>query len=261
MNATALDVSRGSVLDAGWALGVPEPVTEAFIRLLRPCLHLCSHDKLPQEQKQGTRAVGRAAGPARLPKDLEAPEGLPHVLTLDCAAVPAGILDIEFPAEGQLVVFAEISDYPGEGTVVHLPRTAEAAGNPLEEVEGTEGADFYEPFPLYAVPGATMPELADWSRVPEAVAYAEGDTERTRLVKSLIAEIDRILSARWTDDIQLGGHSRAWQNPVEDRGDVLFLRIPASAVSEEDAYLTLVAGRRERIAERRYEDLEFEVEL
>ncbi|MHC5257397.1 hypothetical protein ACYSUO_05910 [Streptomyces sp. UC4497] len=242
-----------AVLDAGWALGVPEPVTWAFIRLLRPCVHLCSYDMLPEERKQGARAVGQAAGPARLPQGMEAPESLPHVLTLDCAAIPTGVLDIEFPADGRLLVFGEISDYPGEGTILHLP--------PEAEVEETEHSGIQEPFPLYAVPGTTAPDLSDWSHVAEAVDYAAGDAERTRLVKRLIEEIDRILDARWTQDIQLGGHSRAWQNPVEDRGDVLFLRIPESAVSDGDSYLTLIAGRREQIAERRYDELEFEVEL
>ncbi|MFZ3566395.1 hypothetical protein ACOKM5_05415 [Streptomyces sp. BH097] len=262
MTSTVRETTREAVLDAGRGLGVPDPVTESFLRHLRPCVHLCAYDMVPEAQRQGARPVGRAAGPARLPKDLEAPEGLPHILTLDCAAIPADSLDIDFPADGHLVVFAEISDYPGEGAVIHLPPgEAGAAEHPLREVEGTAGPDFHDPFPLYAVPGATMPDFQRWSDVAEAAEYAGEDAERRRLVDRLIGKIDAVLYPRWTHDIQLGGHSRAWQNPVEDRGDVLFLRIPASAVCEEDAYLTLIAGRRERIAERRYDDLEFEVEL
>ncbi|WP_425826071.1 hypothetical protein [Streptomyces fractus] len=267
MNSTVREPVRQAALDAGRDLGVPEPVTQAFIRLLRPCVHLCSFDNLPEEQKQGARAVGRASGPARLPHDVEAPEDLPHVLTIDCAAIPAGVLDIEFPAAGQLVIFAEISDYPGEGAVIHLPPEAESAEHPLrvgelQAVERSETVrpDFYEPFALYAVPGTTMPDLSRWSHVSEAAQYAEGDAERTRLVDRLIGEIDRFLDARWTHDIQLGGHSRAWQNPVEDRGHVLFIRIPEGAVCDGNDYLTLIAGHPEQLAERRYDELEFEVE-
>lgn len=260
MTSTVRETTREAVLDAGRTLGVPEPVTRSFLRHLRPCVHLCAYDMVPEAQRQGARPVGRAAGPAHLPKDLEAPEGLPHILTLDCAAVPAGALDIEFPADGHLVVFAEISDYPGEGVVVHVPPETGAAGRPLREVEGTAGSEFHEPFPLYAVPGVTMPDFHRWSDVTEAAEYAGEDAERRRLVERLIGRIDAILYPRWTQDIQLGGHSRAWQNPVEDRGHVLLLRIPESAVSEGDGYLTLVAGRREQLAERRYEELEFEVE-
>ncbi|MFD7293092.1 hypothetical protein ACFV9W_07355 [Streptomyces sp. NPDC059897] len=258
MTSTVRETLREAVLDAGRKLGIPDPVTQAFVRHLRPCVHLCAHDMVPERQRPGAGPVGRAAGPARLPKDLEAPDGLPHILTLDCAAIPADALDIELPADGHLVVFAEITDYPGEGAVIHLPPGA--AEHTLREVEGTAGPDFHDPFPLYAVPGATLPDFQRWSDLAEAAEYAGEDAERRRLVERLIGEIDAILYPRWTYDIQLGGHSRAWQNPVEDRGHVLLLRVPESAVSDGDGYLTLIAGRREQLAEHRYEELEFEVE-
>ncbi|MET8469016.1 hypothetical protein ABZY90_00540 [Streptomyces sp. NPDC006422] len=256
MNSPVRETTRDAVLDAGRALGLPDPVTQAFIRLLRPCVHLCAYDMVPEGRRRDARPVGRVSGPALLPQDVEAPDDLPHVLTLDCAALPVDALDIELPADGRLVVFAEVSDYPGEGTVLHVPAGSETSERPV----GTERDDFLEPFPLYAVPGATLPRLRGWSHVPEAAEYIGGDAERARLVDRLVAAIDGVLYGRWTQDIQLGGHSRAWQNPVEDRGHVLLLRIPESAVAEGDGYLTLIAGSRKRIAERRYEELEFEVE-
>ncbi|WP_306316828.1 MULTISPECIES: DUF1963 domain-containing protein [unclassified Streptomyces] len=252
---------RDAVLDAGRVLDVPESVVGAFLQLLRPCVHLCPFDMLPEELRADARPVGRVAGAPRLPRDMTAPADLPHVLTVDCAALPVGSLDIDFPSDGHLVVFAEISDYPGEGAVVHVPAGVETVEDDARDAEDSHDPELHEPFPLYAVPGSTMPDLYSWSGVTEAVEYAGGDAERTRRVDRLVGEIDKILYGRWSDDIQLGGHSRAWQNPVEDRGDVLFIRIPEGAVCEGDAHLTLIAGKRDLIAERRYDELDFEVEL
>lgn len=75
----------------------------------------------------------------------------------------------------------------------------------------------------------------------------------------LIDEVREIPGVRWRYDIQLGGHSRAWHNPVEERGKVLFLSIPESELFG-DGCITLVSGTREQIAERRYDELEFDVE-
>ncbi|MEU6674000.1 hypothetical protein [Streptomyces sp. NPDC046925] len=252
---------RDAVLDAGRTLGVPEQVTRAFIGLLRPCVHLCSYDRLPQELKKDARPAARVAGLARLPPDVKAPPGLPHVLTIDCAAIPSGILDIDFPADGHLVVHAEIANYPGEGAVVHLPAGTETVEHPANERREKDAAELHEPFPLYAVPGTTQPDRDYFLETPEAVDYAAEDAERMGLAERLIDEIEKFVYAPWTYEVQLGGHSGAWHNPAEDRGDVLFIRIPESAVSHGDIYLTMITGAREQIAERRYDELDFEVEL
>ncbi|MFJ6805898.1 hypothetical protein ACIQRK_07610 [Streptomyces anulatus] len=44
MIATAHETIR----DAGRSLGLPEQVTEAFVRLLRPCFCLCPYEQLPE---------------------------------------------------------------------------------------------------------------------------------------------------------------------------------------------------------------------
>jgi hypothetical protein len=243
---------REAVLDAGRALAVPEPVTEAFISLLRPCVYLCPYDELPQELKKDARPAARALGIPHLPEDMEVPPYLPHVVTIDCAAIPTGVLDIDFPADGHLIIIAEITDYPGEGVIIHLP-----AGT--ETVERHSQPKSHEPFPLYAAPGTTKPARLHWSQIAEAADYAEGDAERARLVTTLIDKIEEIPDVRWKYDIQLGGYSRAWHNPVEDRGNALFLSIPESTVFG-DGCITLISGTREQIAERRYDELDFDVE-
>ncbi|MCP2363819.1 hypothetical protein HD597_010839 [Nonomuraea thailandensis] len=241
---------REAVLDAGRALGIPEPVTEAFIRLLRPCVYLCPYDELPEELKKDARPAARARGLAHLPEHVRVPSYVPHVVTIDCAALPTGVLDIDFPADGHLVVLAEVTDCD-EGFLIHLP-----AGT--ETVERRSQPESHEPFPLYAVPGTTKPDLR-WPEIAEAADYAGDDAERARLVTKLIEEIGEIPGIRWRYDIQLGGCSRAWHNPVEDRGKVLFLSMPESPAFG-DGCITLVSGTREQIAERRYDELEFDVE-
>lgn len=250
---TSMNLSvREAVLDAGRALAVPDPVTEAFIRLLRPCIYLCPYDELPQELKKDARPAARALGFPHLPEDVEVPSYRSHVVTIDCAALPADVLDIDFPADGHLVILAEITDDPEDGVIIHLP-----AGT--ETVERQSQSKSHEPFPLYAVPGTTKPDPLHWSQVAEAADYAEGDAERARLVTKLIDEIGEIPDVRWKYDLQLGGYSRAFHNPVEDRGKALFLSIPESAVFG-DGCITLVSGTREQIAEHRYDELEFDVE-
>ncbi|WP_344493961.1 hypothetical protein [Nonomuraea monospora] len=245
---------REAVLDAGRSLGVPEPVAEAFVRLLRPCVYLSPYDELPEELKKDARPAARAVGLAHLPADMEAPLQLQHVVTIDCAAIPTGVLDIDFPADGHLVILAELGYYPGEGVVIHLPAGAETV-----ERRCRRDTEPSEPFPLYAVPGMTQPAFLDWPDVQEAADYAEGDDERAGRVTKLMEAMGDLPEVRWKFDIQLGGYCRAWHNPVEDRGDVLFVGIPESEVFGGDA-ITFIAGTREQIAERRYDELEFEVE-
>ncbi|MEU4173839.1 hypothetical protein [Streptomyces sp. NPDC026589] len=253
MTATASE----SVRDAGRALGVPEPVTEALVRLLRPCVYLCRHEELPEELRMNAAPAARTGGPAHLPKDVVVPAYVPHVVTVDCAAIPTDVLDIDFPADGQVAILAEVTDQD-EGFVIHLPAGTETVERHSREAE-PGGLNTDESFPLCAVPGTTMPGALHRSHVAEAVDYAEGGAERARLVDSLIDEMGAILAVRWGYGIQLGGLSPAWHDPLEDRGSVLFMSIPESAVFGGDC-ITLVSGSREQIAERRYDELEFEVE-
>ncbi|MEI5034392.1 hypothetical protein RB201_21800 [Streptomyces sp. S1A(2023)] len=120
MTATA----RETIRDAGRALGVPEPVTEAFVRLLRPCVYLCRYEQLPEEVRKNAAPAARAGGPAHLPEGAVVPAYVPHVVTVDCAALPTNVLDIDFPTDGQVAVLAEVTDQD-EGFVIYLPAGAE----------------------------------------------------------------------------------------------------------------------------------------
>ncbi|MEV8122589.1 hypothetical protein AB0P07_00470 [Streptomyces sp. NPDC085944] len=249
--------AREAVRDAGRALGIPEPVTEAYVRLLRPCVYLCPYDQLPRELRENARPAAQAAGTARLPAGVDVPAYVPHVVTVDCAAVPTGVLDVDFPADGHVVVLADVTDLD-EGFVFHVPAGAET----VERRPRTAEPDAPKPhpaFPLYPVPGLTCPGARGRWQVAEAVDYAEGDPGRARLVEQLIEAVQAVLDVRWGHDIQLGGFSPAWHNPVEDRGNVLFLSIPESTVFDGE-HITFVSGTREQLAERRYDALAFEVE-
>ncbi|OWA13019.1 hypothetical protein B9W68_12715 [Streptomyces sp. CS227] len=248
---------REAALDAGRALGLPEPVTEAYVRLLRPCLHLCPYDKLPEElRKEDARPAARAAGPARLPKGVEVPGYVPHVLTVDCAALPTGVLDIAFPADGHVAVLAEITDQD-HGWVFHVPAGTETVERPPAERDPLASV---APFPLYAVPGITTPKYVDSAEIPEAAAYIDGNAERAELLDELFEKLESLVSAPWSYEIQLGGWSPAWHDPLEDRGDILLVAIPEDAVSDGDC-ITYVSGTPEEIAEYRYAELAFSVEV
>lgn len=169
-------------------------------------------------------------------------------------AVVQGRVGAEFGDPVEIACAGERGDTddPEDGVIIHLP-----AGT--ETVERHSQSKSHEPFPLYAVPGTTKPDPLHWSQVAEAADYAEGDAERARLVTKLIDEIGEIPDVRWKYDLQLGGYSRAFHNPVEDRGKALLLSIPESTVFG-DGCITLVSGTREQIAEHRYDELEFDVE-
>lgn len=246
---------REAALDAGRALGLPEPVTEAYVRLLRPCLHLCPYEELPEELRKEARPAARVGGPTRLPEGVDVPGYVPHVLTIDCAAIPAGVLDIAFPADGHVVVLAEITDQD-HGWVLHVPAGTGTVERPVAERDALALVD---PFPLYAVPGVTTPKHVDSSEVPEAAAYAEGNAERAGLLDELFEKMESLVSVRWGCDVQLGGWSPAWHDPLEDRGEVLLVSIPEGAVSGGDC-ITYVSGTPEEIAECRYDDIAFSVE-
>ncbi|MFD7648665.1 hypothetical protein ACFV5M_13555 [Streptomyces albidoflavus] len=247
---------REAALDAGRALGLPGPVTEAYVRLLRPCLHLCPYDKLPEELRvEGARPVARVAGPARLPEGVVVPSYVPHVLTLDCATLPAGVLDIALPADGHLVVLAAITDQ-NHGWVVRIPAGTETVERHPGERDALASV---APVPLYAVPGVTTPTYVDSSEIPEAAAYAEGNAERAGLLEELSEKLEALVSVPWAWEIQLGGWSPAWHDPLEDRGDILLVAVPEGAVSGGDC-ITYVSGTPEEIAECRYDGIAFSVE-
>ncbi|MFC8706642.1 hypothetical protein ACFUIV_31270 [Streptomyces anulatus] len=173
------------------------------------------------------------------------PAYVPHVVTVDCAAIPNGVLDIDFPADGHVAILAEVTDQD-EGFVIHLPAGTETVERHPRQAEPNT-LKSHESFPLYAVAGMTMPGALRRSHVVEAVDYTEENAERARLVDSLIHEMGAILAVRWGYGIQLGGFTPAWHDPLEDRGNTLFVSIPESAVFGGKC-ITLVSGSREQSA-------------
>ncbi|MDX3322856.1 hypothetical protein PV415_38835 [Streptomyces sp. ME03-5684b] len=143
-----------AVLEAGRALDIPEAVTRAFVRRLRPCVHLCPYGSLPEELKKDARPAARALGPVHLPEGAEAPLHLPHLMTIDCAAIPAGSLDIAFPADGHLVVFGSVTNGAACG-VIHVPAGTETVERQPDKKRMDPYETYHDPFPLYAVPGTT----------------------------------------------------------------------------------------------------------
>ncbi|MFI8908381.1 hypothetical protein ACIGV8_23040 [Streptomyces albidoflavus] len=247
---------RDAVRDAGRALGLPEPVTEGFVRLLRPCLHLCPYEKLPEELRtEGARPAARVGGPAQLPKGVEVPAYVPHALTIDCAAIPTGILDIAFPADGHVAVLTETT--ADGGFFLHVPTGTDTVER--HSPERDDGQTRHGPFPLHAVPGTTCPSWLDPSHVAEAAAWAEEDAGRTELVDRMVEQVESLVDVDWGHGIQLGGHSPAWHDPLEDRGRVLLVALPWGRVSGDDC-ITYVSGTPEVIAQHRYDALAFTVE-
>ncbi|MFJ9113354.1 hypothetical protein [Streptomyces sp. NPDC102283] len=130
MTATAHETVR----DAGRALGIPDPVTEAFVRLLRPCVYPCLYEQLPEESRKHAGPAARAGGSAHLPVDVVVPAYVPHLVTVDCAAIPTDVLDIDFPADGHVAILAEITDQDA-GFAIHVPAGTETVERRPRETE------------------------------------------------------------------------------------------------------------------------------
>ncbi|WP_328508606.1 hypothetical protein OG981_03455 [Streptomyces mirabilis] len=86
--------------------GVPEPVAQEFMARLRPCLYLVPHNEGPPSRREDVRSAARTGGLPALPDGVDSPDGrAPLVLSVDCAALPRDVLDIELPADGHLLIF------------------------------------------------------------------------------------------------------------------------------------------------------------
>ncbi|MEV2197693.1 hypothetical protein AB0I02_42975 [Streptomyces phaeochromogenes] len=122
------------VLETAAKYGVPGPVAQELMARTRPCLYLVPYEQLPASRRENARPAARTGGLPALPDGLDWPEPRnPLVLSVDCAALPHDVLDIELPADGHLLLFTEI-EYPPESSVVlHVPagaRPADGRGAP-----------------------------------------------------------------------------------------------------------------------------------
>ncbi|MCX5173257.1 YwqG family protein [Streptomyces antibioticus] len=246
------------VHDIADACGVPDGVARELIARSRPCLYLVPYEELPPDRRENARPAGRTGGLPALPEGVDWPDGRETlVLTVDCAALPRDVLDIELPADGHLLFFTDI-EYPPESSVVlHVP-----AGVPTAERAATytyDGEDMsirvYEPRTLYPVTGLTLDSENDWRTGPETSAFENGDV--------LDRFEDAVLAAASGGNrpgvcVQIGGFSDPWDMAPDDGDDVLLAQMAGQAIDYEVFTMNLIVGTREDIAARRYADLRYE---
>ena len=97
------------------------------------------------------------------------------MLSVDCAALPRDVLDIELPADGHLLLFTEIEYPPESSALLHIPAgvptTERSASYELssEAVQTT----VYEPRTLYPVAGLGFD--GEWQGGPQISAFLDGD--------------------------------------------------------------------------------------
>ncbi|SME89469.1 DUF1963 domain-containing protein [Streptomyces sp. Amel2xC10] len=250
------------VHDIADACGVPGGVARELIARSRPCLYLVPYEELPPDRRENARPAGRTGGLPALPDGVGWPDGRePLVLTVDCAALPRDVLDIELPADGHLLFFTDIEYPPESSMVLHVP-----AGAPTTERAPTytyDGEDMrirvYEPRTLYALPGLTLDSESNWTTGPETRAFLEGDGGEEALDRFEEAVLAAAVGGeRPGVGVQLGGFSDPWDMAPDDGDDVLLAQMAGQAVDHGVFTMNLIVGTREDIAAGRYADLRYE---
>lgn len=246
--------------------GVPGPVAQELPARTRPCIYLVQHRELPTSRQEGARPAARTGGLPALPDGMDWPEGRePLVLSVDCAALPQDVLDIELPADGHLLFFTEISYPPDSAAVLHVPagvRTTERAATHEWEGEPMQ-TTVYEPRTLYAVPGLSL--HGDWEGGPETETFLDGagDGEGEGAGAALERFEEALLDLAYGGDrpgvcVQIGGFSDPWDMAPDEGELVLFAQLAGQAIDYDVCTMNLIVGTREDIAARRYADLQYE---
>ncbi|WP_328491750.1 YwqG family protein [Streptomyces sp. NBC_00414] len=240
--------------------GVPGPVAQELTAGSRPCLYLVPHSRLPASRQEDTRPAARTGGLPSLPDGVDWPEGRePLVLSVDCAALPHGALDIELPADGHLLFFTEIEYPPESSSVLHVP-----AGSPTTERAATYDFDgepmqvrVYEPQTLYPLPGLTLDE--DRRDAPATRAFLDADGNGDVLDSFEEAVLDAVSGGtRPGVCVQIGGFSNSWDE-APDEGDLVLLAQMAGQAIDYNVYtMNLIVGTRQDIAAREYGNLQYE---
>ena len=233
-------------LEAMVRADLPPEVAGAFARLpLRPAVRL-SH------AGEGDPVVGHLGGPARLPVGMPWPVlgGWPLMLiaALDCAALAAHEVDLALPDNGSLLFF------------LPHPEGDEIASPPVIYVpEGTATADQYVPeplrdhwvgergYPFVPLTGRTV------ATAPRSYSPALGvDLESIQALSDLLwhqsyggTSVDEVIGRYLGDgpDHQVGGHSDAFQHPLEISAAYAARRSPMGSNLYEDP--TFLAEARE----------------
>ncbi|MFD3310179.1 DUF1963 domain-containing protein [Streptomyces sp. NPDC058694] len=240
--------------------GVPGPVARELMARTRPCLYLVPYEQVPEALREDARPAGRTGGLPALPEGVDWPEPRePLVLSVDCAALPQDILDIELPADGQLLFFTHISYPPESSAVLHIPaeaRTTERSATYEFMGEATE-TTVYEPRTLYPVPALTLDK--DWDGGPETREFLEDDQAEDALESFEEAVLDLAYGGRRPSVVvQLGGFSDPWDMAPDEGDRVLLAQIAGQAIDYNAFTMNLIVGTREDIAARRYAELGYD---
>lgn len=235
--------------------GVPVDVAEELGGLLRPRVLLVRLEDVPAGDEAPAHPAGRSGGLPSLPVGVEWPAGGgPLVLTVDCAALPAGWLDIDLPPDGHLLFFSSFEYEPECAAVLHVPLGVPTA----ERVPPAEDVVPYKPHPLYAVAGLTVDH--DWDCAPAAETFIDSAPDHEDLlegfVKAVVASVHNGPEPHAV--AQIGGFSHQWQVPPDRDGLVLLAQIEGNGVDHGLFTLNLAVGTREDIAAGRWEELEWE---
>ncbi|MGW3956526.1 DUF1963 domain-containing protein [Streptomyces sp. NPDC004752] len=244
--------------------GVPGPVAQEILIGSRPCLHLVPFQGLTLAQREEARPAARTGGLPALPDGVDWPDGRePLVLTVDCAALPHEVLDIELPPEGSLLFFTEIEYEPESSVVLHVPADARTTERTATyELGGEPGqATVYEPGVLYPVPGLTV--APDWYGAPATSAFRNGGPDRDDILDRFEDAVREAAAggASHGVSVQLGGFSRPWQSAPDEGDLVLLAQIHGQSIDLDVYTQTLIVGTRKDIAGRRYGGLEFEQQV
>ncbi|WP_203689726.1 DUF1963 domain-containing protein [Streptomyces sp. SID12488] len=248
------------VHEAAAEYGVPGPVAQELVARSRPCLYLVPLEEMPPSLRENARPAARTGGLPALPDGVDWPEGRePLVLSVDCAALPHDVLDIELPADGHLLFFTGIEYPPESSMLLHIPagtRTTERSAT--YEFHGeTNQVRVYEARTLYPVAGLTFD--SDRQEGPQTRAFLDGDGDEDALDSFEEAVLDMASGGhRPGVCVQVGGFSDPWDMPPDEGDLVLFAQMAGQAIDHNVFTMNLIVGTREDIASRRYADLRYE---
>ncbi|MFF6987267.1 DUF1963 domain-containing protein [Streptomyces sp. NPDC010273] len=233
--------------------GVPGPVVRELMARTRPCLYLVQHGELPEPSRENTRPAARTGGLPALPDGVNRPDGHePLVLSVDCAALPHGALDIELPAHGRLLFFTEVEYPPEQSALLHIPAGTPATERPADDIR------VYEPCILYPAPGLSFDGESGGPHT-RAFLDAEGDGGQEALDTFEEAVGDLAFGGRRPGvRVRLGGFSDSWDMAPDTDGLVLLAHLAGQAVDHDVFTMNLIVGTREEIAAGEYDGLVYE---
>ncbi|MFI5882615.1 DUF1963 domain-containing protein [Streptomyces sp. NPDC051554] len=261
-------IDEALLLETAAKHGVPAPVVRELMARARPCLYLVPYDEVPESRRGSTRPAARTGGLPALPDGVNWPDGKePLVLSVDCAALPQGVLDIELPADGHLLVFTEIEYPPESSAVLHIPAGVRTEERPASyELDGEAGEiRVYEPRTLYPVPGLNFD--GEWEGGPQISAFLDGNGNGNGDGGGAQDALDSFEEAigdlafgghRPGVCVQIGGFSDPWDMAPDTGELVLLAQLAGQAIDYNVFTMNLIVGTREGIAAREYAGLQYE---